>query len=229
MTALFLLLLTPLVLQSEPLDPPTVIQRVDAAVKARIDHVAGYTATEHYSVYRNKDEVHPVAEMTVRTTYRKDTGKSYKILSQSGSAIVRNLVLKKILDNEKTMTQPANEKQAWITSANYEMRLEAGGPRALDGRTCLVIHLTPKRKTPYLLEGVLWVDARDGSIVEVQGTAPESPSMFAGPSQVMRQYTEVSGYPEATHLRAVSDSRMFGRTIVTVDYTNYQIQLRPSP
>ena len=45
------------------------------------------------SVFRNRDEVHPVAEMTVKTTYKRETGKNYEILSESGSSLIRNLVL----------------------------------------------------------------------------------------------------------------------------------------
>jgi len=209
-------------------DAAAVIQQVDAAVKARVDNVVGYTATEHYSVYRNKDEVHPVAEMTVRTAYRRDAGKSYTVLSQTGSEIIRSLVLGTILNNEKLLSQPGIREGAWITSANYEMKLKPGGTQSLDGRNCLVLTLTPRRKTPYLIDGTVWVDSKDGSIVQVQGTAPKSSSIFTGPTQVVRQYANVGGYPQATYVRAVSNSFMFGETIVRIDYQNYQVQLLPA-
>ena len=209
-------------------DAAAVIQQVDAAVKARVDNIVGYTATEHYSVYRNKDEVHPVAEMTVRTTYRRDAGKSYTILSQTGSEIVQRLVLASILNNEKDLSQPGIREGAWIASANYEMKLMPGGTQSMDGRNCLVLTLTPRRKTPYLIDGTLWVDAKDGSIVQLQGTAPKSSSIFTGPTQVVRQYANIGGYPQATYVRAVSDSFMFGETIVRIDYRDYQVQLLPA-
>ncbi len=206
----------------------TVIQQIDASVKARIDNIVRYTATEHYSVYRDKDEVHPVAEMTVRTTYQKDIGKSYTILSQTGSEIIRSLVLDTILNNEKQLSQPSIQNGAWITSANYAMTLKPGGTQLLDGRYCYVLALIPRRKTPYLIEGTLWVNSKDGSIVQVQGTTPKSSSIFTGPTQLIRQYANVAGYPQATHIRAVSNSYMFGQTIVHIDYQDYQIQLLPA-
>ncbi|MDR3751045.1 MAG: hypothetical protein P4K94_06105 [Terracidiphilus sp.] len=209
-------------------DAASVIQKVDAAVKARVESIAGYTVTEHYAVYRNNDEVHPVAEMTVKTIYRQDSGKSYAILSQSGSQIVRNMVLGSILDNEKHINLPGVREGAWIISANYEMKLQPGGTQQLDGRNCYVLRLTPKIKAPYHVDGTLWVDARDGSIVQLQGMASKSASYLAGPTQMMRQYTNVSGFAEATHARAVSNSFLFGKTVVTIDYRDYQIQLRPT-
>jgi hypothetical protein len=183
--------------------------------------------TEHYAVYRNNDEVHPAAEMTVKTTYREDTGKSYTIVSESGSELIRKFVLGAILDNEKRLNQPGIREGAWFTSANYEMKLKPGGNQPVDGRNCIVLALTPRRKTPYLIEGTLWVDSKDGSIVQVQGTAAKSSSLLTGPTQMVRQYANVGGFSQATHVRAVSNSMMLGQTIVKIDYQNYQVQLRP--
>ena len=213
---------------AQQLDASSVIQHIDAAVKARVDNIAGYTVTEHYAVYRSNDEAHPVAEMTVKTLYRQDTGKSYTILSQTGSEVIRSLVLGAILDNEKRLNLPGNREGSWITSANYEMKLKSDASQRLDGRDCLVLSLTPKRKAPYLIEGTLWVDSKDGSIVQVQGTGSKSPSVFTGPTQMVRQYTNVAGYAQATHARATSNSHLFGQTVVTIDYRGYQVQLRPT-
>jgi len=209
-------------------DAASVIQLVDAAVQARFENIVGYTVTEHYSVFGNNDEVHPVAEMTVKTAYRRETGKSYEILSQSGSEIVRRLVLGAILDNEKNINLPGIRKGSWITSANYEMKLKPGGTQQMDGRNCAALDLKPKRKAPYLLDGTLWVDAKDGTIVRIEGTGSKSSSVFTGPTRMMRQYANISGFAQATRARAVSKSFLFGQAVVTIDYTDYQIQLRPA-
>ena len=65
------------------------------------------------------------------------------------------------------------------------------------------------------------------SKILVQGTAAKSPSLLTGPTQVFRQYANVSGFSQAIHARAVSNSSMFGQTIVKIDYQNYQVQLGP--
>jgi hypothetical protein len=41
----------------------------------------------------------------------------------------------------------------------------------------------------------------------------------------MRQYVNVNGFGMATHARAISDSFLLGRTVITIDYRDYQIQL----
>jgi hypothetical protein len=219
--------LCPAIVSAQQADNSFVVQHIDAAVQARFENTLGYTVTEHYAVFRNNDLVHPTAQMTVKTTYQKETGKSYQILSQSGSEIIRRLVLSVILDNEQRINLPGNREGSWITSANYAMKLRPGGTQRLDGRDCYVLDLSPRRKAPQLIEGTLWVDAKDSTAVQIQGTASKSPSVFTGPTQLMRQYRNVSGYAMATHARAIANSFLFGQTIVTIDYKDYQVQLRP--
>jgi outer membrane lipoprotein-sorting protein len=206
-------------------DSSAIVRAVDAAVKARIDSVASYTVTEHYAVFRGKDESHPAAEMTVRTLYQKDLGKSYTVVSESGSGFIRTHVLGTILDREKEINLPGVREHSWLNSANYEMTLKPGGIQRLNGRDCVGLAIIPRRKAPNMIEGTLWVDASDGSIVQIEGTASQSPSIFTGPAQVLRQYASVNGFGMATQARAVSDSFLLGRTIVTIDYRDYQIQL----
>ncbi len=207
-------------------DEASVIRGVDASVKARIDNVTAYTVTEHYAVFRGHDETHPVAEMLVKTAYRKDSGKSYTILSETGSSLLRREVLGTLLDNEKRISQPGNIETALIDSANYEMKLSTNVRQQLDGRDCLVVALSPRRISPFLFKGTMWVDAKDFSIVQLQGTASKSPFFLAGAAEVSRQYANVNGFPMATHARAVSNSTLLGQTIVKIDYKDYQIDLR---
>jgi hypothetical protein len=214
--------------QSQQPDESTVIQGVDAAIKARFEAVLGFTVIEHYVVFRGNNETHPAAEMTVKTTYSKDTGKSYAILSESGSYIVRHFVLDALLDNEKRINEPGNREASWFTSANYEMKLLPGGIQQVDGRDCIAISINPHEKASNLIQGTMWVDAKDFTTVKIEGIATKSSSMLTSPAQVMRQYTIVSGFAQATHARAISNSSLFGQTVVTIDYRDYQMQLRPA-
>ncbi len=208
---------------AQQLNQASVIQAIDNAVLARVNRIAGYTDFEHYAVYRGNDETHSVAAMTVKTTYRKETGKSYDIVSQSGSAIIRKLGLDPILEREKEINLPGNVQRAWITSGNYEMTLKPGGIQRLDGRDCLVLAINPRHKAANLIMGTIWVDAKDFTIVRLEGVASKAPSVFAGTTHMMRQYADINGFSMATHARAESSTFLYGRTVVTIDYSNYNI------
>ena len=136
-------------------DLSTVIHGVDNSVKERLDRLASYTVIEHYAVFRGHDTSKPAAEMVVKTTYRKETGKSYQILSQTGSSLWRNQVLKTLLENEQRMSQPGNVETALINSSNYEMKLDKSAVQTLNGRQCLLLDITPRRKSEYLFQGLL--------------------------------------------------------------------------
>jgi hypothetical protein len=51
--------------------------------------------------------------------------------------------------------------------------------------------------------------------------------MWAGETRMMRRYANVSGFAMATGARAESNSFLFGKTVVTIDYRDYRIELRP--
>jgi len=72
----------------------------------------------------------------------------------------------------------------------------------------------------------MWVNAVDSSMVRVEGMASKNPSFLTGPTEMMRQYTMVAGYAQAAHSRVVSHSPVFGRTVITIDYQDYQVELR---
>lgn len=209
-------------------DASSVIQHIDAAAQTRFDSIEEFTVTEHYALFRGSDEVHPAAEMTVETTYRKGAGKSYAVRSETGSEILRKFVLRPLLDNEKSINQPGNVQKSWFTSANYEMKLKPGGVQLLDGRDCLALAITPRRKAPNMIEGTLWVDVKDDSIVQIEGTATKSPSMWTGPTKMMRRYKNVSGFAMSSHARAETTGLLVGRTVLTIDYTKYRIRLLPA-
>ena len=211
--------------RGQQVDNPIAVSNVDAAVKARIDHIAGYTDIEHYKVFRGGDKTQPAAEMVVKTTYRPESGKDYQVLSQSGSTILYKLLLRPLLDSEKDVNNPSKVGQSLIISANYEMQLKPGGTVQQDGRECWMLALVPRRKAPNLFEGTLWVDSRDFTIVRIEGVTSKSPSFFASPAHVMRQYIKVDGFSQAVHALAESDS-FFGKVVISIDYDGYQIQSR---
>jgi hypothetical protein len=229
--AIFSLAFLPLascpVFAQQQVDPAAVVRGVDSSVKNRIDRLAGYTVTEHYAVYRGNDETHQAADMVVKTTYRRETGKSYEIVSQSGGTVWRNEVLGTLLENERRMSQPGNVGTALINSSNYDMTLDANAREQFNGRECLVLDITPRRNSQYLFKGKLWVDAHDFAIVQLRGTASKSAFFLASAAEVVRQYDDMNGLPMATHAQAVSGSSLLGQTVVKIDYTNYQLDLTP--
>lgn len=205
----------------------SVIRLIDGAVSLRSQRVLAFTDIERYAVYRGKDEIHPVAQMTVRDSYRRGIGKTYTVLSQTGSPLVQKLGLQPLLDHETRISQPADVNASSFTSANYDMTLKPGGIQHLNGRACYMLAIEPRQKASNMIDGTIWVDATDGTLVKVDGIASKNPSVFSGTTRMMREYRNIDGFSMAVYARAASSSLVFGRTVVVIQYGNYHLELAP--
>ncbi|MFP5235892.1 MAG: hypothetical protein ACLGSD_08305 [Acidobacteriota bacterium] len=199
-----------------------MLKSIDASVDRREADLKGYTAIEHYAVYHGKDDAHPAAEMTVKTTYRQDSGKSYEILSESGSPLLRKAVLERTLEDERNLTRPAERVRALIDSSNY--RMHPASTASLQNRPCIVLQITPRKSASYLFAGQIWIDSRDGSIVQLKGTTAKPVSMLAGRTQVDRRYTLIDGFPMATRAAATTSVALVGQIRMVIDYSDYHLQ-----
>jgi negative regulator of sigma E activity len=207
-------------------DASSILRRLDAAAQYRYDNVLGFTDVEHYAIFRGDDETHPAAEMTVKTTYRRGQGKTYDILSESGSSFLLKVGLHPLLDNEKDINVPGHVQLSWFTTANYDMKLKSPATRRMNGRDCYVLEVAARRKATNMINGTLWADAQNGLVMRIEGIATKSPSVFSGAPHMMRDYTVLDGFSMSTHARAESNGALIGRTVVTIDYGEYHLQIR---
>ena len=196
-----------------------LIHRIDSAELSRESRLAGYTVTEYYTI-QNSHFSRP-AEATVETTYKRGEGKTYKVLSRSGPSVLQNRVLDRMLYDESEMSRGRVREQAIITSANYNMRLM--GQESVGGILCDIIELNPKRKSPYVLKGRMWVTAADTMLIKIEGRPPASASFFAGRPEIVREYKRLDGFAVAYHSHAVSESFFFGQSTVDIDYRDYHL------
>ncbi|MFL6350649.1 MAG: hypothetical protein ACJ74Z_02190 [Bryobacteraceae bacterium] len=196
-----------------------LIRQIDQAELSRENKLSGYTVSEYYTI-QNSHFSNP-AEAIIETTYKRGEGKTYKVLSRSGPSLLRNRVLDRLLQEETQMSRGKMHEQAIITSANYDMKLM--GKEPVGGIMCDVLQLTPKRKSPYLLRGRLWVDPAKMMVVKIEGKPPTSASFFSGRPQVVREYKHLEGFALAHHSHAVSSSFLFGQSTVDIEYRDYHL------
>src|SRR5712671_2910782 len=100
---------TNLQISAQPPSEEVAIRAIDAAELRRETRLRGYTVTEHYSIKSSR--FHSAADMTVATTYARDQGKSYKIVSRSGSSMLQTRVFDRLLREEGEMSRGEARKQ----------------------------------------------------------------------------------------------------------------------
>lgn len=196
-----------------------IVARMIQMDEGRRATLQSYISTRRYSVDNKRFKKH--AEMTVRVNYAFPGTKSYEVISQKGSGIIRKRALQKIIDAEVEASKESNGDRSRIIPENYEFELL--GTEVVEGRSCYVLKITPKTENKFLVRGRIWVDAADFAIARMEGSPAKNPSFWTRDVQVEHQYMKHGQVwlPRTNFSR--SKIRIFGPTELTIDYFEYQI------
>ena len=160
------------------------------------------------------------ASMEVLATYTAPDQHNFSVLSQSGSKLLLNRVLLKLLDSEKEAFQ--NHKQVELSPENYTFAL-LGTEKIPEGDTCYVLTVKPRKENKFLYAGKIWVDARDFGVVRMEGEPAKAPSFWVRDTQIDSNWEKVGGFWFIAHNHSVSHIRMGGVATLTIDYGDYQV------
>lgn len=193
----------------------------------RFEHFEAYSRLQHYSV--TTDRFGLKAEMVARVRRDRVTGKTYEIVSRTGSPVIQTHVFDALLEAEIATSQQGGEL---LTRENYTFHLS--GKQDYNGIPCYVLETEPKHKEKRLLKGRLWVDAEDFGVVHVEGHPTESLSFWVGRPMIVQDYQKQSGFWWASRRHSYIDNIWLGKSDLVIDYSDYQFELRkatdsPSP
>jgi hypothetical protein len=206
-----------------------IVNHINQGEEDREAHLAGYTVTEVYQMYKPGDDA-PMGERTVTTTYIRGKGKTYVEQSRYGSFLAQK-AFDRILKGEETLSKPENRKAALLNSDNYSMVLVDEGKDPQPSYICngdrpltktRVLEIKPRHPGPELVEGFLWVDVQNYRIVRIRGKFSESPSFWVGRPVIERDYTEGNGFAMAISSCSVSNTWFTGKHTVQITYKDYQ-------
>jgi hypothetical protein len=202
-----------------PLTAAQVVSRMVETNRLRREVLRGYTSLRNYHL-ELRGLIHLRANMEVKMTYRSGV-KDFTILSQSGSAYVRNHVFKRLLEAESQASQQDEKRQVAITPENYNFEL-AGYERDGDGHN-YILKVTPKVKRKFLFQGFIWVNDQNFSIVRIEGQPAKTLSWWTPKVNFVYRYKRVGDFwlPELNE--TVTDVRVFGRSILTIQYKDYNV------
>jgi hypothetical protein len=177
----------------------------------------GYTATRRYLVV-NK---HRRAEMLVRVACAGDGVKQFTILSEDGSRSIRKHVFYKMLNEEEAASKRATRESTRITPTNYDFKVTGGD--VIDGRSAYVLQIRPRQDNKYLIDGKIWVDSTDYSIVRIEGRPARNPSFWTRSVHFVHTYQKVGPFWLAGSTDSVSEIRIFGTAELTIENSDYTL------
>ncbi len=159
--------------------------------------------------------------MQVEATYTSPSRKDFKVVSESGSKVLVNHVLLKLLSSEQEAQEEQNRKELEISPKNYDFSLV--GTDHIANEDFYVLAVSPKGKSKYLYRGKLWVDASDFAVARMQGEPASNPSLWVSHTQIEYRWAKIAGFWLPVHNQSETDVRMGGRAVLTIDYIDYQI------
>ena len=188
---------------------------------SRFDRFEGYTRTQHYSVTTARFDLK--ADLVARVHRDRIKGKSYEIISRSGSQVIQSHVFDALLEAEvDTSKQQGNGEL--LTPENYSFRLL--GQEDYAGRHCYVLETDPRHKDKRLLKGKIWIDTEDFGIVHVEGKPSDSLSFFVGRPMIVQDFMKLQDYSWVSRRHSYTDNMFLGRSDLVIDYSDYQFDLR---
>ena len=208
--------------------PLSADQVVDNLVRRNQERAQALLHSEATRVYRLVYHGLPsdrAAEMTVQATYDRPSSKEFKIVSQSGSKLIVNRVLKKLLESEKEAAQPAMSAKTQLNRDNYNFQLVRYEPPKTVGQTGgqYVLRVDPKARSKYVYRGQVWVDGTDFAVAHIEAEPAENPSFWTKKSEIHHEYQKVQDFWLPVKNESVSYIRLGGRATLTIEYKDYRV------
>jgi hypothetical protein len=185
----------------------------------RNNALRSYTAVRSYAVTDPKGKVH--AQKVVQVDYLAPDTKSFASISENGSAVVRHLVLNRLMESEVETASGKSHRDSSISAANYTFALL--GEEELGASHCFVVHATPTRNDKYLFDGNVWIDAQDYAVVQIVGHPAKKLSVWVDKADFVRRYQKIGEFWLPLKDETSVHVRFYGRKILTIDHERYTV------
>lgn len=197
-----------------PLD--VVLARMTEARAVNQSLLKAYVVTRLY-VLVGKDEDKKRSEVTAEVRFVPPNSKKYTITQTEGSGLGERIV-RRMLDGETQIIKDYGATD--LTKANYDFRMV--GQEELDGNSCYVIELSPKRRDKTLLRGNIWIDSGTYRIRRLEAAPAKSPSWWLRDVRVSFSYGSVDGMWLQTASEYSTNVRIFGHHTMISDDVKYE-------
>ena len=194
-----------------------VIGRMFARDVQREALSGGYSGNRRYLL--ENDRLHRRAELVAAVYCASDGSKHFEVVSEMGWSSANKLVLRKMLESESETSTRAIRPKIRLTAENYEFSML--GTELVEGRSAYVISVVPKRRDKYLMEGQIWVDARDYALVRAEGKSASNPSLWTRRIHFVQRYKKNGEFWFPVSTNSVTDAVFFGTTYVSIAYSDY--------
>jgi hypothetical protein len=180
------------------LNSTQVVRRMQQHDQMQAEAVEHYHSLRHYEVEYRGFSKKVAAVMDVEVDYDASSGKHFRIVSQSGSKVLCEKVLKRAVESERKPRR---------------------GRRRQHSR---------KQITGFIWWGVkIWVDEADFAVAKIEAQPSRNPSFWISRTLIHHTNAKRDGFWLPEKNRSETKVRIGGTAVMTIDYGTYQIVSRP--
>ncbi len=198
-----------------------IIEKMVAMNQKRAAALRTYTSTRIYRLDYNGLGTTKKAEMVVKMTYRQPDHKEFTIVSEAGSKLLRARVLKRLVESEVEAMGRENRQSTAITPENYEFHF--AGSEGTPQHNLYVFDVLPMSKNKFLFRGRIWIDSGDFAVSGIEGEPAQNPSWWIKKVAFRHSYKKIGDFWLPARNETVTKVRIFGRSLLAIDYKDYQI------
>jgi hypothetical protein len=204
-----------------PLELEEVVTRMVEMNRQRAQALAAYRGVRLYRLEYRGFAGSRSAEMAVDMKYESPRTKEFTIRSQSGSKLLIDRVLKKLLQSEKEALGEENQSRVALNADNYRFALI--GYESSPSGSFYILSAEPQRSNKFLYRGRIWVDAEDFAVMRVEAVPAKNPSFWTKETKIEQVYSKVDGFWLPLVNRSTSTIRLGGQASLTIEYQSYEI------
>jgi hypothetical protein len=195
-----------------------IVQRLVAENNRRSLELGAYTSRRHYHVAYHGFPHAAEADMIVDASCNGANWKQFDVVSESGSRLLLDHVLKKLLKTEEE--DALHRSDSALTPANYTFSVVKS--EMDDGRLLYVLAVEPKQSRALLYRGTIWVDAHDFAVVKLDAQPARNPSFWIRNTQINRAYRKTGSFWLPGSDRSETKVRLGGTAVLTIMYDDYR-------
>ena len=211
-----------------PLTASEVVKNLEECNRTRTQALHRFEGSRIYSLHYRGFPHSYDAEMVVNVTYQSPASKDFTVVSQSGSKLLIDHVLKKMIESEKEAIQQQSHTE--LNEQNYEFTM-AGYEETPDGAR-YILSVSPRSKNKFLYRGKIWVDASDFAVTRIEAAPAQNPSFWIKKTDIRHAYKKVGDFWLPAENHSQSSMRVGGRADLSIEYKDYKITAAdplPSP
>jgi len=201
------------------LNSAQIVEQMRRQSQAQTAELKQYQALRHYQVEYRGFAARVAATMDVQVDYDAAAGKSFRVVSQSGSHILCEKVLRRAIDSEQEAFK--DKGSTALTEANY--RFQLAGNENVAGRPAYILNVEPLTESKFLFRGKVWVDATDFAVTKMETEPAKSPSFWISRTLIHYSSVKTDRFWLPQQVRSETKVRVGGTAVLTIDYGSYSV------